>query len=226
MLLYRTLDWGALAQLQFLDTRQNRPHRTCDEVSEGKRIPADCAGRFDSDRSLLGRKQERWLQSRFRGTEARWNLLAQQYLMGELKLEDGRVSNDGWDGFVQTRRRVLEGWRDAKVSNPLVLGGDVHCFFAGELALEPGRRPIASEFVGGSISSTGRNNGELARAVANNPRLKFAEGERRGYGRVELTPGTCTVTFRAVDDALVPTSPVRDLATFVVEDGEAGFKRA
>jgi alkaline phosphatase D len=226
MRLYRALDWGNLAQFQFLDAREYRPHRTCDDVSEGKRIPADCAARFDPNRSMLGLPQERWLQKRFRKTDARWNLLAQQYLMGELKLEDGRVSNDCWDGFVQTRRRILEGWRDAKVSNPVVLGGDIHCFFAGDLALEPNGKPIASEFVGGSITSLGRANSDIAAAVARNPHLKFGDGERRGYGRLELTPKACTVAFRAVDNALVRNSPVRDLAAFVVENGAAGLKRA
>jgi len=226
MLLYRTLDWGSLAQVQILDDRQYRPHRTCDEVAAGKRIPANCPDRLDSKRSLLGRRQERWLQERLRSTDARWNFLGQQTLMGELKLEDGRFSNDGWDGFPATRRRILETWRDAKVSNPVALGGDVHCFFAGDLALEPGGPPIATEFVGGSITSTGRDNKSLAGARLANPHLKFADGETRGYGRVDLAPGACAITFRGVQNALVPHSPVRDLARFVLEDGQAGVTRA
>ena len=62
MLLYRSLAWGDLAELQFLDTRQNRNRRTCDAVSDGKRIPADCPERFDPARSILGMPQETWLQ--------------------------------------------------------------------------------------------------------------------------------------------------------------------
>ena len=226
MQLYRALDWGRLAQLQFTDTRQYRNHRTCDAQSDGKRIPADCAERTDPTRSILGAAQERWLTRTLAGSNAKWNVLAQQYLMGELTLEDGRHSNDGWDGFVQTRRRVLETWRDAKVSNPVALGGDIHCFFAGDLALGRGARPIASEFVGGSITSLGRENDRLAGSLATNPHLKFAEGEHRGYGLIDLTPKTCAVTFRGVQNALRPASPVRDLARFVVEDGRAGVLRA
>ncbi|MFN9847879.1 MAG: alkaline phosphatase D family protein [Alphaproteobacteria bacterium] len=225
MLLYRSLDWGRLAQVQMLDTRQHRNHRTCETVSEGKRIPADCPERSEPSRSLLGDPQEQWLQGRFRSTPAQWNLLAQQYLMGELFSAPGKVGNDGWDGYVASRRRVLEGWRDAKVSNPMVLGGDIHCFFAGELSLEPGGKPLASEFVGGSISSLGRPNLDINRLVAGNPRLKFGDGESRGYGCVEITPKAATVTFRAVADALVPTSTVSDLATFVVEAGNPELRR-
>ncbi len=224
MQLYRSLDWGRLAQLQFLDGRQHRNHRTCEAVSNEKSIPYDCAERQDPQRSLLGMPQERWLHDRLTGSRAGWNLLAQQYLMGELRLDDGRVSNDGWDGYPQTRQRILETWRDAKVANPVVLGGDIHCFFAGDLELEG--RPVASEFIGGSISSLGRDNAALGRRRATNPHLKYAEGERRGFGMVELTPEACTVTFRGVQNAFDAASPVSDLAKFVVEAGQPGLKRA
>ncbi|MBL8556996.1 MAG: alkaline phosphatase D family protein [Phenylobacterium sp.] len=225
MQLYRSLDWGNLARLSFLDTRQERDRRTCEAVSEGKRIPYACPDRTNPRRSLLGRPQERWLEARLRKSPARWNVLAQQYLMGELKLEDGRVSNDGWDGYAQTRRRILETWRDARTPNPIALGGDIHCFFAGDLGLEPGR-PIASEFVGGSISSLGTGNDSLAASIARNPHLKYAEGQRRGYGRLELTAKACEVTFRGVQNAFAPGSPVNDLAKFVVEAGQPGLQRA
>lgn len=225
MQLYRSLDWGTLARFAFIDTRQYRNRRTCDAVSDGKRIPWDCPDRTNPARSLLGRPQERWLEGRLKASPARWNVLAQQYLMGELKLEDGRASNDGWDGYAQTRQRVLQTWRNAKTPNPVALGGDIHCFFAGDLGLKPGA-PIGSEFVGGSISSLGTGNDSLAGALVRNPHLKYAEGQRRGYGRVELTAKRCEVTFRAVDNAFVPSSPVRDHAKFVVEAGEPGLKRA
>ena len=225
MQLYRALDWGRLAQFQFTDTRQYRNHRTCDVQSEGKWIPADCAERTDPARSMLGAAQERWLTHTLAGSTAKWNLLSQQCLMADLE-EDGRYSNDGWGGYAQTRRRVLETWRDAKVSNPIVLSGDIHCFIAGDLALEAGGRPIASEFVGGSISSLGIQNAQLAKVRVDNPHLKFAEGELRGYGLVDLTPKGCAVTFRAVENAHNPVSPVSDLVRFTVEDGAAGVQRA
>ncbi|TAJ71426.1 MAG: alkaline phosphatase [Phenylobacterium sp.] len=229
MRLYRALDWGRLARLAVIDDRQYRAHRSCDAQSNkanGKLIPASCPERTDPRRSMLGARQEAWLQGRLGDTQARWNLLGQQTLMNEVVTPDGRVSNDGWDGYSQTRRRVLEGWRDHKVPNPVVLGGDVHTFFAADLTLEPGGKPIASEFVGGSISSLGRSN-EVVHGMMNiNPQIRFGDGDTRGYGQVDITSKECVVTFRGVENALVPTSPVRDLAKFVVEDGEAGLKRA
>jgi alkaline phosphatase D len=79
--------------------------------------------------------------------------------------------------------------------------------------------------VGGSISSLGRSNKSLAGALLVNPHLKFGDGEARGYGRVDLTPKACTVTFRGVN-GLDKASAARDLATFVVEDGRPGVTRA
>ncbi len=146
--------------------------------------------------------------------------------MGQLMTAPGKVGNDGWDGYVATRQRVLKGWTDHKVSNPVVLGGDIHCFIAGDLAATPGGKPVASEFVGGSISSLGAKKSDMALLVAGNANLKYGDGEVRGYGRLDITPKACEVTFRGVGDALVARSPIRDLAKFVVEAGEAGLKRA
>ncbi|MDZ4370275.1 MAG: alkaline phosphatase D family protein [Phenylobacterium sp.] len=225
MPLYRATDWGRLARLALLDDRQHRAPRACDAQSDGKLIPRACPDRTDPSRSLLGADQEAWFQARLRDTRATWNLLGQQTLMTEVVTADQRVSNDGWDGYSQTRRRVLEGWRDAQVANPVVLGGDVHTFFAGDLALEPGGTPIASEFVGGSISSLGRSKAVVESMLARHPALKFGDGDTRGYGLVDITPDACRVTFRGVENALVAGSPVRDLAAFVVEAGETGLKR-
>lgn len=226
MLLYRAQRWGRLARLSVLDDRQYRNPRSCDAVSNGKMIPASCPDRDDPARSLLGAPQEAWLQRELREAGARWNLLGQQTLMSEVVAPNGTVSNDGWDGYAQTRRRVLEGWRDAQTRNPVVLGGDVHTFFAADLAPGPGERPVASEFVGGSISSLGRSKEIVEAMLGITPTIKFGDGDTRGYGLVEITPRTCEVTFRGVENALVQGSPVRDLAKFVVEDGEAGLKRA
>ena len=110
--------------------------------------------------------------------------------------------------------------------NPVVLGGDVHTFLAGDLLAEPGGKPVASEFVGGSISSLGAPAEVVQVLLANNPHMKFGDGDVRGYGLADITGKDCQVTFRAVENALVRGSAVRDLARFVVEDGEAGPKRA
>ena len=223
MLLHRTLDWGGLAQVQFLDTRQ---HRTRSEGRISKRLIAECAERSAPDRSLLGKAQERWLMDQLSSTEARWNLLAQQYVMGELKLPGGWFNGDGWDGFPANRRRILERWRDARTPNPIALGGDLHTFVAGDLGLSRDGPPVGSEFAGSSLSSKGYDRTLVRMIRGTNPHIKFGDPSVRGYGLADITAQQFAVTFRAVENAKVPDSPVTDLARFVVEDGEAGLKRA
>ncbi|GGO72559.1 alkaline phosphatase D family protein [Nonomuraea cavernae] len=49
----------------------------------------------------------------------------------------GKVtSQDAWDGYVASRRRVTQGWIDAEVRNPVVLTGDVHAHWAADLKLD------------------------------------------------------------------------------------------
>ena len=85
---------------------------------------------------------------------------------------------------------------------------------------------IASEFVGGSLSSHGYDKMLVGAIRGANPRVRLAETQYRGYGLMEITPDRCEVAFRAVLNAQAPASPVRTLAKFVVEDGEAGLKNA
>ena len=50
---------------------------------------------------------------------------------------------DGWDGYPAARSRLLRLLAQRRVSNPIVLGGDVHAFYAADLKLDfddPGPR--------------------------------------------------------------------------------------
>jgi len=64
----RSADWGALARLWVLDTRQYRDDQAC-----GDRIqPYGCGTHLDPSRSLLGAAQERWLVDGIGASSARW----------------------------------------------------------------------------------------------------------------------------------------------------------
>jgi phosphodiesterase/alkaline phosphatase D-like protein len=67
---------------------------------------------------------------------------------------------DGWDGYEVERAELLDDLRAKDVRNVTFLTGDIHTFFAGDVApdgrAKPGVSPaVATEFVGGSISSKG-----------------------------------------------------------------------
>jgi len=159
--------------------------------------------------------------------------VAQQTLMAEAKRRDAeggdRYWMDGWDGYPNARRRLLDSIVAHHVRNPVVIGGDRHAYFATDLKRDfsrPRDATIATEFVGTSITSEGPGQSSVRNALAGNPDLIYANGDRRGYAVVELDTRSCTVGFEALDDVKDMHSAVRRLATFAVEDGAPGVKAA
>jgi alkaline phosphatase D len=228
MLLHRAFNWGALAQFQLIDDRQHRDAPPCLEDGQSGKLIADCDARRDPARSLLGQPQEEWLMDALARTSARWNLLTQQTLFGPLELRNPadlsqvRFSNDGWDGYPATRDRITARWVEAQTSNPLVLGGDIHAFAAGAVRNGRDGPVVASEFVGGSMTSLGMDPAIARQLQALNPRLEVYETSRRGYGRVDLTPDSAEIAFRALEDARDPASALSTLNAFVIENGRPG----
>ncbi|MBU2417551.1 MAG: alkaline phosphatase D family protein, partial [Alphaproteobacteria bacterium] len=228
MQLYRTLDWGGLSQFQLVDNRQYRQPTPCPAPGASSKLIPDCDARRDPSRSLLGQRQEAWLLDTLASSRARWNLLTQQTLFGPMNLRDPadmsqvRYSNDGWDGAPATRDRITARWAEAGTANPLVLGGDVHAFAAASVENGVGGPVVASEFVGGSITSLGMDMAVADRIKGLNPRMDLFDTSRRGYTRIDLTPARAEIAFRALDDARDLASPISTLKAWVVEDGRAG----
>lgn len=236
--LYRTLDWGTLAQVQLIDDRQYRGPRACQPgPGPDGRLPyldlvRDCAQRHDPARQMLGAAQERWFLDALGRSRARWNLLAQQTLMAPFAEVDPRRPGDGaalhpvdrWDGFPAARDRIFRRWADARTPNPLVLSGDVHAFVAADIRHpdRPGGPPIAAEFVGGSLTSLTKH-ATWGQDVAANPGARYAEHLVRGYGLLDLDAAGATCRFRGLADARDPASPVADLRVFTVPAGAGGI---
>lgn len=229
--IYEHYRFGDMLDIMLLDDRQYRSAPACVKGGRPTTVP-DCPERTEEERSMLGRPQEQWLDARLRDSRGRWTVVAQQTLMAESKrkADDGnRFWMDGWDGYPNARRRLLDSIVSHKLRNPVVIGGDRHAYFAADLKRDysqPHEATIATEFVGTSISSEGPSGSSVARALADNPGLTYARGDKRGYATVELDARSCTVGFEALDDVKDVNSSVRRLATFVVEDGAPGVKAA
>ena len=87
---------------------------------------------------------------------------------------------------------------------PVVVGGDIHSFFANDLRLDfddPASPVVATEFVGTSISSYGPPYEVIAPALPDNPHVHFFESRRRGYVCVDLERTQMQVRMRVVSDA-------------------------
>ena len=188
----------------------------------------NCAERLDPGRSMLGPAQEKWFADGMAKASARWNLIGQQTLMAELDRGPGERHiywADGWDGYPFGRRQLLDAVAASPTKDTLVLGGDVHSFWAADLKQDfanPKSRTVATEFVGGSITSQGPSQERVQALLAKNPHIRAALGGVYGYGHVALDAKQALVSFRTVTDVRDPKSGISTAKRFAVEPGQPG----
>jgi alkaline phosphatase D len=181
---------------------------------------------------MMGFAQEAWLYAGLARSKAQWNLIGQDVLMAQYREKQKGVEGfwtDSWDGYPANRTRLLKHIQDTRVSNPVVVGGDIHSFFANDLRVDfddPASPVVATEFVGTSISSYGPPYDLLAQTLAENPHVHFFESRRRGYVCVDLERAQMQVRMRAVSDAHDPNAGIATLKTFAVEAGHPGVAAA
>jgi alkaline phosphatase D len=238
--MYQRYDWGRLARFHVLDDRQYRAYEACLPPGHGGStsvLRSACAELRDPSRTMLGSEQEAWLASGLASSAARWNILAQQTLMAQssqtpiVQADDGRFWTDGWDGYPMARQRLFEALVQSRAANPLVLGGDVHTFYATELRADFGRPAsaqnpvIATEFCGTSVTSSSRPQARTLQFVEMNPHIKYGRSDKRGYMLLEVTPSKTTSWFMGLDNVRDPQSAAATLATFRVDDGRPGIKQ-
>ena len=238
MRIYNRLQYGRLATLHLLDARQYKHAQVCTPPGKGQSgvvNPAGCPAWNDPARSLLGLEQERWLDAglgRPVSRQASWNVLGQQTLFGQRDFRRGpgqSLWNDGWDGYSSARTRLLDALRKNAVANPVLLGGDVHENWVGQVKADyadAASPAIGVEFCGTSISSRSAGNAKIADVLAENPHFVFADSERKGYGVVELTPRQLTTTLRVVSDVTRQDSGIATLAEFSVQAGRPVIEQA
>jgi len=237
MRVYDRFTFGDLIQISMIDGRQYRSREACyappNKGGTHFETDASCPERRDAGRTMMGFAQENWLYTSLAHSKTQWNLIAQDVLMAQYRLKqpDGAFafSTDDWDGYPANRARLLKRLHETQVSNPVVVGGDIHSFFANDLRLDPDdlASPIvATEFVGTSISSYGPPFDVIAQALSDNPHVHFFESRRRGYVCVDLERTHMQVRMRAVSDATDPKADVSTLRTFAVEAGHPGVVAA
>jgi len=140
-------------------------------------------------------------------------------------VEDPKYSMDQWPGCAAERMRLMQFMAERKVSNPVVLTGDIHSNWVNELRVDDRREEdplVATEFVTTSLSSGG-NGAEKPRGLEGllsaNPCVKFHNAER-GYVRCSVTPKTWQADYVVVDDVHKPGGKAFTRSSFVVESGD------
>lgn len=229
MQLYRKSSFGRLAELMVLDTRQYRT-----DQPNGDRASDLNEAALDPKGSLLGPRQRAWLRDALAGSQATWNVLAQQVMMAMVDQAAGeahRYSMDQWPGYAHERMLAVKFLADSKVRNPVVLSGDIHSNWANELRVDDRKSDtpvVAVEFVGTSITSGGNGVDRppaLDTLMAENPCVRF-HNRQRGYVRCTVTPASWRSDYVVVEDVLQPGGKTLTRASFGVEAGKPGISPA
>jgi alkaline phosphatase D len=227
--LYRRIEWGALAMLHVLDTRQYRtPHPCATATQRGGQIVQRCTAATDPAATMLGLGQERWLSRGLAHERARWSLIVQQTMFARLALPQGPHASysDVWDGYAATRDRTLAALVHPAVRNAVILGGDVHSFWLNDIRHDFGRPEtpsVASEIVTSCLASRNGPAALFGSAQVLNPHVRYLDNAHAGYVRLDVTKDRVDVDMRAVGDLADRASPVRSLATRPIEDRRPGF---
>ncbi|GGL69452.1 alkaline phosphatase [Streptomyces fumigatiscleroticus] len=217
--MYRRLEFGRLARLNVLDTRQFRSDQATSQ-----------AGAQDPSMTMLGAEQKRWLLDGLHGSPARWNLIASQIMMAEtdVRIGEGKLwYYDAWDGYQVERNGLLREF--AHVRNPVVLSGDRHLTMISDLKkdfADPDSEVVGAEFVGTSISSNGDQDQDAFHAEwdprkADNPHWKVIDAHR-GYHLFDIHRDGIDARVRVVDTVTRPEATPSTLARLRVEAGRPG----
>lgn len=213
--LYRRLGFGRLINLHMLDERQYRDPQACrfDKLPGGKNVGlADCPS-LESNRTMLGAAQEKWLEAGLTGSKARWNVLAQGVMFAHLetrgdprlggKRQDPHMWNDTWSGYLPARQRVIDLMARQRTRNPILLSGDIHAHFVNRVFRDwkkPGADLVAPEFVTAAVSSFVRDLTPIVADTANKDVVAFSDMKSHGYVSCEVTPAAFEATLVRITD--------------------------
>ena len=236
--IYRAFEFGDLVDLCMLDTR------IVGRDEQAKGVYADDIRR-EPDRQILGETQEAWLLDRLRSSRARWQLLGQQVMFGQLNgvaapLSEGggrAINMDQWDGYVPARQRIFDAVREEGLKGFAVVTGDIHSSWALDLTDDPnnpeaydpsdGAGALGAEFVAPAVTSFAPSFIQPAvidalRVV--NPHQRWIDLEYRGYIIVDVDRERMQAAWFHFDRIDIPDGVRHQVAkVFALRHGRPGI---
>lgn len=238
--IWRSFRYGKLADLFMLDTR-NFDRDLTDLYWNTQQVAAISN---DTDRSLMGGKQEQWLYRNMINSQQRgaiWKVVSQQIVTNWQNYGTPSFSYnyDAWQGYRSNRRRFFDTIVNNKIDNTVILSGDSHANWVydtvpedrlNNTAYDPatGEGSIGVEFAGTAVSSPSSYGANLTqekytesakRLVSINRNLQWAEGAHRGYFEIEFTKTDCNAKFYGYVNSTNPNSEELLIAQFNVQKG-------
>ncbi|MDX2269047.1 MAG: alkaline phosphatase D family protein [Bryobacter sp.] len=229
MALYRRADFGNLLRVHMLDTRQYRSDQPCNDG-----LKKACEDLKNPVQTMMGPVQEKWFADGFQESRAKWDLLGQGLFVTIQDFDPGPdevLNMDSWSGYPIARQRLVETLASRPGANPVIITGDVHASWAGQLHKEPqnvNSPCVAAEFVCTSISSGGDGADMVERVekmMPANPQIRYFNG-KRGYVRCEVKQNSWRTDYRGVDYVSKPGAPIVTKASFTIAPGSLKVERA
>ena len=228
--LFRTLQFGALAELNMLDLRTYRDQQAATPVPSPVPSPTD-----GSERTITGRAQMDWLKQQLRREGPQWKLVGNPVMIAPVTFaqlphdlvdpvndvtgllpRDGAPYNvDQWDGYTDDRRELFDHIRDQGLRDVVFLTGDIHSGWACDLPYDASTYPLGDsagvELVCTSVTSnnlddiTGtppRTSSLTVEAAiqANNRHVKYLNFDDHGYSVLDVTPERVQMDWYVIGD--------------------------
>jgi len=136
--IFRTLNYGNIADLIMLDTRLEGRDRQAISLSDSTLL--------DPARTLLGEEQLTWLLDNLTNSDAKWKVVGTQVMFSEFHVgwagplqgasfeEIESIFLDIWDGYPLERLQIINTLRDSAIDNTIFISGDFHASFAYDVA--------------------------------------------------------------------------------------------
>ena len=199
--IWRKISYGNLADIFMLDTR------LYDRSLQGGDVN-------DTSRHIIGDEQMAWLENGLKNSTAKWKILGQQVMMGNLNplwqvIPGGLIlNNDQWDGYQGDRKKLYDIILNNNIQNVIVLTGDIHTAWAMDLPYNQanynaftGAGSVGVEFVCTSVTSTSSPVPlEPVYSLVSSflDHIKYVDLYKKGYGILDLKDTIAQGNFYSV----------------------------
>jgi alkaline phosphatase D len=247
--LFRTLRFGALAELSMLDLRTYRDQQATTPAPSP--VPTPTGG---TDGTIAGRAQLDWLKQRLRRGGPQWKLVGNPVMIAPVTFaqvphdlvdpvndvtgllpRDGAPYNvDQWDGYTRDRRELFEHIRDQGLRDVVFLTGDIHSGWACDLPHDVATYPLGDsagvELVCTSVTSNNLKDitGSPARTSSlaveaviqtNNRHVKYLNFDDHGYSVLDVTPERVQMDWYVIGDRADRGAPSSWTASWATRSG-------
>lgn len=204
--IWRKLSYGNLADVFMLDTRLY-----------ARTVQNNAAN--NPDKHIIGDEQLEWLKTELLNSTAKWKILSQQVMMGQLTPFGITVNSDQWDGYAAERKKLYDFILDNNIQNIIVLTGDIHTAWAMDLPYKTstynpftGAGSVGVEFVCTSVTSTSSPvplDGIYGLIETILPHIKYVDLHKKGFGILDLKETQAQGDFYSVNTIETPDTTYR-----------------